>query len=134
MSRGSKQGDPLLPSLFAIAEDVLSTNLARLVASNSVRPMIAKGSYKIPLRLLFVDDIVIFANGNMRGNRNILELLDTYEKASEQVVSKAKIKLFLGAMSYSRKIAITRECGFSVAQLPERYLGVKGKSYQGCCL
>lgn len=53
-----------------------------------------------------------------------MKLLERYERMSGQVVNKCKTRLFLGGMSFSRKVAITTETGISLAQVPEKYLGV----------
>lgn len=124
VSRGLKQGDALSPSLFALMEEVLSRNLTMLKDSRQVKPIISGNGYQCPLHLLFADDIIIFANGQIRGIRRILKILERYEKASGQVVNKEKTKLFLGGMSFSRKVAISKETGLSLAELPEKYLGV----------
>lgn len=74
---------------------------------------------------MFADDIIIFTNGEIKGVRNILALLERYQNASGQVFNKAKTRIFHGCMPLSRKIAITTEIGINVAQLPEKYLGVQ---------
>lgn len=57
--------------------------------------------------------------------RKIMKLLSRYEKTSGQVVNKMKTKLFLGGMSYTRKVAISAEIGIRVANLPKKYMKVK---------
>lgn len=57
--------------------------------------------------------------------RKLMKLLDRYEKALGQVVNKTKTKLFLGGMTFARKVSISEEIGISVANLPEKYLGIK---------
>lgn len=125
ISRGLKHGDPLSLSLFAIAEDVLSANLSWMVDKNIIKPMIRKGGYRSPIHLLFTDDIFVFTNGGMKGIRKIMELFDRYRRASGQVMNKAKTKIFLGKISLSRMVANIRETEFCLAELPEKYLGIR---------
>lgn len=83
------------PSLFAIAEDVLSVNLTWLVQNKKLKPMISCPRYQSPSHLLFTDDILLFANGGIKGIRNIMELLLRYQRALGQVMNKTKTKIFL---------------------------------------
>lgn len=96
VSRGLKQGDSLSPSLFAIVQEVLSTNLNWLVKNNKVRVMIQCLRYHSHLHLLSADDILIFVNGI----RRIMELIGRYEKSLGARVNKMVAKIFLGAMLF----------------------------------
>lgn len=62
-TRGLRQGDPLSPSLFILAEEVLSRGLSRLGRSGGVLPFsVPRGCLSIT-HLLFADDTIIFVNG-----------------------------------------------------------------------
>lgn len=108
VSRDLKQGDPLSPSLFAIAEGVLHTNLMDLVKNGRAKPMICSTNYQSLIHLLFANDIMIFANGRIRCIKSILELLQKYKNTSGQVMNKTKTKIFLGAMPWTQKVTITK--------------------------
>lgn len=103
----------------------MSTNLSWMAENSLVKPIIIKGIYSILVYLLFMYDFLIFANGGVKEIEKIMKLFDRYEKASGQVMNKSMTKIFLGGMSLSRKIAITRESGVCLATLPEKYLGIK---------
>lgn len=61
-SRGLRQGDPLSPSPFIIADEVLSRGLSRLFSHNLVG-YYRHGRGQIPItHLLFADDTLIFLN------------------------------------------------------------------------
>lgn len=74
--------------------------------------------------LLFVDDILLFPNGDIKCIRRIVELLDKYGKGLRQVVNMEKTKMFLGRRSFSRKVMIAEESNMKLANLPVKYLGV----------
>lgn len=73
----------------------------------------------------FVESFGICLAGLIRGMHKLMKLLDRYEKAPGQVVNKSKTKLFLGGMTFARKVTISEEIGISVANLLEKYLGIK---------
>ena len=59
-SRGLKQGDPIFPSLFISAEEVLSRGLRKIYEDGLARPFhIGRGSLVVS-HLLFGDDTLIF--------------------------------------------------------------------------
>ncbi|XP_026451890.1 uncharacterized protein LOC113352259 [Papaver somniferum] len=60
VSRWLRQGDPLSPLLFVIAEDLLSRTLTRMVQDNQIQPMITRKNVH-PSHIFFVDDIFISA-------------------------------------------------------------------------
>lgn len=63
VTRGLKQGDPLSPTLFAIAEEVLSANLNEMVRNKKIRPMLVSSKYQSPVHMLFANDIFILSTG-----------------------------------------------------------------------
>lgn len=84
----------------------------------------------MPSYVLFADDIMIFSRASKRSLFNLLQLFQSYEQVSGQVISKEKSKFFVGSVSHSRIRSISELLGFSVSSLPFIYLGVplfKGK-------
>ena len=71
-TRGLRQGDPLAPTLFIIAEEVLSRGLSEAFRSKKI------GYYKVPRQcpivthLLFADDTLVFLNGCKRSVQGLL--------------------------------------------------------------
>jgi len=68
-NRGVRQGDPLFPLLFCLAEEVLSRCIFKLVNDKKILNMASSQGYLTPSHILYVDDIFIFC-------REILSLLE----------------------------------------------------------
>ncbi|KAF9600821.1 hypothetical protein IFM89_013056 [Coptis chinensis] len=99
-----KQGDPLSPILFAIAEDILSRGLTDLTVKKILKLMVSPRGCPAPSHLLFADNIIIFANGHFRGIRHLNSLLERYQESSGQFMNKAKCKIFFGDFSNLMKV------------------------------
>ncbi|KAK1575277.1 hypothetical protein Q3G72_004017 [Acer saccharum] len=81
-ARGLRQGDPLSPYLFIIMEEVLT----RLLRKNFEVGRIGKFTHPMgaPLisHLLYADDLLIFANGQKKSMKGLVDTLATYERWS----------------------------------------------------
>ncbi|XP_026396889.1 uncharacterized protein LOC113291584 [Papaver somniferum] len=126
ITRGLRQGDHLSPFIFVLIEDVLSRNLSKLFANNSMHVMVSKKGVA-PTHLLFADDILIFCKGNLHSLQNLKNMLDLYERASGQCVNYAKSKFYFGGDRISRAIAIFNYLGMERAMFPDKYLGIQLK-------
>lgn len=59
-SRGVRQGDPISPILFGLAEDVLSRMLSKATSIGNLAPMrMCRGIY-FPTHILYADDVLLF--------------------------------------------------------------------------
>ncbi|XP_057790907.1 uncharacterized protein LOC131008020 [Salvia miltiorrhiza] len=123
-SRGVRQGDPLSPIIFGIAEDVLSCMLIKAVEDNCLMPMkMSRASY-FPSHLLYADDILLFCKATTKNARMIRNVLQRYGEISGQICSQEKSHIFFAkgvTLSYQRQIG--RILRFRVGQLPLIYLG-----------
>ncbi|KAK2388551.1 hypothetical protein QL285_062226 [Trifolium repens] len=129
-SRGVRQGDPLSPLLFCLAEDVLSRAITRLVAQGTLHQIKGAGNCLVPSHSLYADDILIFCNGNMNGLRALKDLFTQYALESGQVVSSSKSTIIAGSITPRRLNLIVQLMNFKLGSLPFDYLGVpifKGK-------
>jgi hypothetical protein len=63
-SRGVRQGDPLSPLLFCLAEDVLSRSISRLVSQGKLNLIKGTRQVYVPSHSFYADDLMIFCKGN----------------------------------------------------------------------
>lgn len=128
--RGVRQGDPLSPLLFCIAEDVLSRNITKLVQQGKIELIKGTRSVQIPSYSLYADDIMIFCKGKISSVQTLMQLFTSYALASGEVINPSKSTVFYGSISTARINQITELIGFNKGTLPFVYLGVpifKGK-------
>lgn len=64
--RGVRQGVPLSPLIFCIAEDVLSRGIGYLVNYGSFHPMTGPRGFSAPSYTLYVDSILVFYKGTTK--------------------------------------------------------------------
>ncbi|XP_057770827.1 uncharacterized protein LOC130990624 [Salvia miltiorrhiza] len=124
-SRGVRQGDPLSPIIFGIAEDVLSLLILKAVEAGKIDSMRMNRRHLFPTHLLYADDILIFCKASMKNARAIRDIFQFYGSLSGQICSREKSQLYFGmgvSLSYQRQIS--RALGFSTGAMPMVYLGV----------
>ncbi|XP_060211975.1 uncharacterized protein LOC132639553 [Lycium barbarum] len=89
-SRGVKQGDPLSPTLFIIATEVLTSRLNKLHEKPSfIGYGMPKWSPQIN-HLSYADDTILFCSGDGYSLKIMMRRLRNYEKASGQLVNTDK--------------------------------------------
>jgi len=129
-NRGVRQGDPLSPLLFCLAEEVISRSLTKLVREGKLTLMHGTRDLHIPSHILYADDMMIFCKGTS-SNINVLKhVFFKYAEASGQFVNPNKSSIYAGSITNHRLNQIAQNIGFSIGSLPFQYLGVpifKGK-------
>jgi len=81
-SRGVRQGDPLSPLLFCIAEEVLSRAISIASHAGQIVPMFYCRGASIPTHILYADDVLIFCAGTKQNIRCLLKIFNDYSAVS----------------------------------------------------
>lgn len=105
--RGVRQGDPLSPLLFCLAEEILSRGISKLVESGQLQLMTGPRDFRMPSHVLYADDIMVVCRASKNILSNLLNLFKAYEQASGPVISKDKSKFFLGSSLQNRSARIS---------------------------
>ncbi|XP_042483480.1 uncharacterized protein LOC122063840, partial [Macadamia integrifolia] len=125
VERGLRQGDPISPLLFILAEEVLCRGIRLMLQDKKLQAIKGPRGVQMPGFLLFADDIFFFLNGSIRYVRHFHDFLTKYQQFSGQQINLNKSKLFLGKMSLDRKQLISDTLGISICKFPTKYLGVE---------
>lgn len=131
-TRGVRQGDPLSPLLFIMAQQIMSFNLKKMEDERKLRQYKLGRNIQPISHLFFADDMLIFSNGTIRSLRNMRKLLQQYEEASGQQVNMQKSSLFVSKQISGRQRGqIQQILGCHIKNFPFTYLGAplhKGRS------
>ena len=124
-SRGVRQGDPLSPLLFDIAEDFLSRFITANVECGAIQGMQWKRGCLFPSHLLFADDVLLFCRGSKKNMETLNHIFKVYGELSGQCISYEKSKIFFGN-SFSQPCINSLLNVFPLSRgfLPVCYLGV----------
>jgi hypothetical protein len=92
-SRGLRQGCPLSPLLFLLVVEGLSRAIKEQVRDKKIEGIhVARGIYIT--HLMFVDDIILFGNGNFVEWELFKEILELFSKATGMAFSPSEIHCF----------------------------------------
>ncbi|XP_058742694.1 uncharacterized protein LOC131615239 [Vicia villosa] len=122
-SNGVRQGDPLSPLLFCLAEEVLSRGISNLVENNLINLIKATKTAFVPSHTLYADDIMIFCRGDIKSITAIAKLLNDYASCSGQICNTSKSLIYAGGMTQTRFKFLADLIGFKMAFPPFLYLG-----------
>ncbi|GAU50263.1 hypothetical protein TSUD_409090 [Trifolium subterraneum] len=101
VTRGVRQGDPLSPLLFCIAEEVLSRSISLLVDNGKLDCITGTRGMSLPSHAFFADDLMIFCKGSKKNALAVTSLFHEYAANSgrpktvhlQSIADKIKAKL-----------------------------------------
>jgi hypothetical protein len=129
-TRGVRQGDPLSPLLFCLAEDVLSRSISKLVSDGKLDLIKGTRNHRVPSHTFYADDLMIFCKGKLSGLNALTSLFESYASESGQKINNSKSTIFSGSITPGRLHLIVQLLNFKIGSVPFNYLGVpifKGK-------
>ncbi|XP_019465442.1 PREDICTED: uncharacterized protein LOC109363643 [Lupinus angustifolius] len=122
MQTGVRQGDPLSPILFCLAEEVLNRGISKLVMENKFSTITGPNNLHSPSHVLFADDILIFCKGTKRNLSCLKKIVMDYAMASGQQVNVNKSRFYNSITNHRRITSISSTLGFVQGNLPFNYL------------
>jgi len=97
-----RQGDPLFPLLFCIAEEVLSRGILKLVEEGKVDLITGSRHSQVPSHCFYADDIMIYCKAKFESLQALKILFTRYANSAEQIISASKSTIFSGGISENR--------------------------------
>lgn len=106
--RGLRQGCPLSPYLFVICAHGLSSLMSKAEARGAIHG--ARVCRRAPSisHLMFADDCILFFRAEAKESNQIVEILQTFEAASGQVINLSK-----SGISFSRNVSPASQADIS---------------------
>ncbi|XP_060211720.1 uncharacterized protein LOC132639279 [Lycium barbarum] len=121
---GVKQGDPISPSLFIIADETLSIMLNKLYEHPRFNGFSMDSNGPRTNHLAYADDLIIFCSGKTKTFKLINKCLRKYEKNSGQLINREKSCFIMDKeISQNRIKIVTDLLQVRKEEYPMTYLG-----------
>lgn len=112
-SRGLRQGDPISPLLIILSEEPFSRDLSKLYSIGALKPYTMPKDCQVISHLLYADYVLLFANGEKRNLKKLLNFIKLYENAFRHKLNFAKSKFYVHhSVSDTRKSMMAHVTGF----------------------
>lgn len=93
-SRRLKQGDPLSPTLFILAQEVFSRGIYSLFNRGLCQRYGTFGRGPAPTHLFFADDALLFCKEDGLSVSNLMDFIERYEASSGQRMGRNKCSYY----------------------------------------
>ncbi|KAK3218733.1 hypothetical protein Dsin_012703 [Dipteronia sinensis] len=124
-SKGLRQGDLLLPYLFLICAEGFSSLISQAVSMREIQGFQCSRNGLTISHLFFADDSLLFAQATDYNCKSIRRILDTYARASGQVINFAKLAMCVSPSVSSHECTrLAAFIGIGVVDCHESYLGL----------
>ncbi|XP_024171787.1 uncharacterized protein LOC112177760 [Rosa chinensis] len=124
-SRGLRQGDPLSPYLFLLGAEGFSALLQQKQAAGLLPGIEVCNEAPSVNHLLFADDSMLYGQASLEDCFQILEVFETYGRASGQVVNFNKSSVvFSKNVSECMQDEVASLLGVEIVDSHEKYLGL----------
>eukprot|EP00253_Pinus_taeda_P035974 PITA_35974 len=122
--RGLRKGCPLSPLLFLLVAEGLSQLICLAKREGTVKGLEVAVNMFIS-HLLFVDNILLFSNGNLNEIKELKNILDLFMKVTGMQINYRKSQLIMEGLDRLEKNQITSILPFDVLNMenPFKYLG-----------
>jgi len=118
-----KQGDPLSPLLFCLAEEVLSRGISQLVLDGKIDLISGSRHMQVPSHCFYADDLMLFCKAKFSSLEALKQLFTRYALASGQIINASKSSIYVGGIQQNRLNHIIAMLNFNIGSLPFNYLG-----------
>ncbi|GLJ40989.1 hypothetical protein SUGI_0848590 [Cryptomeria japonica] len=123
-SRGLRQGDPMSPFLFIIMAEALGRSISKAKEEGGIQCIPITSGLPSITHQQFVDDTMLFGQGNIREVRALKGILNSYMIASGQEVNLEKSTVFMFNIDPTSREEICRVLEIKQGLLPCKYLGI----------
>ena len=115
---GTRQGCPLLPSLFNIVLEVLATAIRE---EKEIKGIQIGKEVKLSL---FADDMILYIENPKDSTRKLLELINEYSKVPRYKINTQKSLAFIYTNNERTEREIKETIPFTIATKRIKYLGI----------
>lgn len=123
-SRGLRKGDPMSPFLFIIMVEALGRSISKAKEEGEIQGIPITSGLPSFTHQQFVDDTLLFGQGNIRETRSFKGILKSYMIASGQEVNLEKLAVFMFNIDPTSGEEICKVLEIKSGLLPCKYLGI----------
>ena len=124
ISKGIRQGDPISPFLFIIMAEAFGRAVQEAQLVGNIKGVKVTNEVENTTHQQFADDTILAGISNLQKAKHFQQILDTYSKASGQMINVDKSEIFFLNTTEVIKDQICNKLGFKKSEFPFKYLGI----------